>query len=68
MALNQIIECLCALLFLPKMEDDNSTHLVPRRIVERSKGGDIRLGHKKLSSVVDVSMLILYIVDILKQR
>lgn len=58
----------CALLFLPKVEDNNSIHLVPRRIVERSKGGDIRLGHKELSSVVDVSMLITHIVDILEQH
>lgn len=56
------IECVCAVLFLPEMEGDNSTRLVPRRIVERSKDGDIRLGHKKLFSVVDVSMLILYMV------
>lgn len=47
MALSQITKYLCAFLFLPKMEGDNSTHLVPRRMVERSKGGDIRLGHKK---------------------
>lgn len=62
MASNQVIEYLCAFLFLPKMEGDNSTHLVPRRIVERSKGDDTRLGRKKLSCMVDVSMLILYMV------
>lgn len=53
--------CLCFPL-LAKMEGDNSTHLVPRGIVERSKGDDIRLGRKKLSCVVDVSMLKLYMV------
>lgn len=62
LALNKIIEYLCASLFLPKTEGDNSTHLVPRRIVERSKGGDIRLGRKKPSNVVDMSMLILYMI------
>lgn len=60
MTLNQIIESFCAFVFLSKMEGDNSTPLAPRKIFERSKGGDAKLRHKILSSVVIVSMLVLY--------